>query len=99
VPLTRDAKPRTSATATAMPTAADRKFCTARPASCTVYPRVTSGEYDCQFVFVTNETAVLNARGSLVAGRPSENGSHCCSRCSAYTATTPTAENASTDRR
>ncbi len=32
----RRAKPRTSATATAMPTAAETKFCTARPASCTV---------------------------------------------------------------
>ena len=30
------AKPRTSATATAMPTAADTKFCTASPTSCTV---------------------------------------------------------------
>ncbi len=29
------AKPRTSATATAMPTAADTKFCTASPAICT----------------------------------------------------------------
>ena len=28
------AKPRTTATATAMPTAADTKFCTARPAIC-----------------------------------------------------------------
>ena len=29
------AKPRTSAIATAMPTAAETKFCTARPAICT----------------------------------------------------------------
>ena len=36
VPELRRANPRTSATATAMPTAADTKFCTARPASCTV---------------------------------------------------------------
>ncbi|CPU65042.1 Uncharacterised protein [Mycobacteroides abscessus] len=36
VPTRRYAKPRTSATATAMPTAADTKFCTASPASCTV---------------------------------------------------------------
>ena len=36
VPDLRRAKPRTRATATAMPTAADTKFCTARPASCTV---------------------------------------------------------------
>ena len=32
----RAAKPRTSAIATAMPTAAETKFCTASPASCTV---------------------------------------------------------------
>lgn len=32
----RRAKPRTSAIATAMPTEADTKFCTASPASCTV---------------------------------------------------------------
>ena len=36
VPDLRRAKPRTRAIATAMPTAADTKFCTARPASCTV---------------------------------------------------------------
>ena len=36
VPDLRRAKPRTSAMATAMPTAAETKFCTARPASCTV---------------------------------------------------------------
>ena len=32
----RAANPRTSAIATAMPTAAETKFCTASPASCTV---------------------------------------------------------------
>ena len=36
------AKPRTSAIATAMPTAADRKFCTASPAICTRWPIVDS---------------------------------------------------------
>ena len=38
------AKPRTSAIATAMPTAADTKFCTARPAICTRWPMVDSPE-------------------------------------------------------
>ncbi len=38
------ANPRTSATATAMPTAADTKFCTARPAICTTYPSADSPE-------------------------------------------------------
>ena len=43
--LVRDrAKPRTRATATAMPTAAEAKFCTARPAICTRWPIVDSPE-------------------------------------------------------
>ena len=36
-------KPRISAIATASPTAADRKFCTVRPAICTTWPIVVSG--------------------------------------------------------
>ena len=44
---------------------------------------VSSGEYDCQFVFVTNETAVLNASPSGTGGRPSEYGSTAWKRCSA----------------
>ena len=36
VPESRYDRPRISATATAMPTAAETKFCTARPTSCTV---------------------------------------------------------------
>ncbi len=38
------AKPRTSATAMAIPTDADAKFCTARPAICTRWPMVASPE-------------------------------------------------------
>ena len=53
------AKPRTSATATAMPTAADTKFWTARPDIWTRWPSVDSPEYDCQLVFVTKLTAVF----------------------------------------
>ena len=41
-PLRTRTKPRMSATAMAMPTAADRKFCTARPAICAVKPSVDS---------------------------------------------------------
>ena len=37
------ANPRTSATATAMPTAADTKFCTVSPAIWTVWPSTFSG--------------------------------------------------------
>ena len=50
------ANPRTSATATAMPTAAETKFCTARPAICTRWPMVDSPEYACQLVLVTKLT-------------------------------------------
>ena len=44
-----------------MPTAAETKFCTVSPAICTRWPMTVSGTYDCQFVLVTNEIAVLNA--------------------------------------
>ena len=37
------AKPRTSATATAIPTAADMKFCMVRLVICTKWPIVVSG--------------------------------------------------------
>ena len=40
----RPAKPRTSATATAIPTAAEAKFCTANPPACTRCPMVDSPE-------------------------------------------------------
>ena len=43
---------------------------------------VTSGEYDCQFVFVTNEIAVLNDSPSGTAGSPREYGRIACARCS-----------------
>ena len=56
------------ATATAMPTAAETKFCTASPAIWTRWPIVDSPEYDCQFVLVTNEAAVLNAWSGVDAG-------------------------------
>ena len=57
----RRARPRIRAAARHMPTAADTKFCTARPAIWTRWPMVDSPEYDCQFVLVTKLTAVLNA--------------------------------------
>ena len=41
-PVRERAKPRTSATATAMPTAAETKFCTARPPVCTTWPMACS---------------------------------------------------------
>ena len=60
---------------------------------------MSSGEYDCQFVFVTNEAAVLNDSPSGTAGSPSEYGSTACARWITYTKNTPTTENASTPRR
>ncbi len=82
VPVRRRANPRTSATATASPTAADRKFCTASPAICTVKPMVASGEYDCQFVFVTKDAAVLNASDGPTFGSPRSPGRTTWMRCS-----------------
>ena len=75
-------KPRTSATATAMPTAAETKFCTVSPAICTRWPMTVSGTYDCQFVLVTNEIAVLNAIPESTGPRSRLSGSSPCRRCS-----------------
>ena len=44
-----------------MPTAADRKFWTANPSIWVALDMTASVEYDCQLVFETNDTAVLNA--------------------------------------
>ena len=74
-------KPRTSAIATAMPTAAETKFCTASPAICTRWPIVDSPEYACQLVLVTKETAVLKASAGGTSGKPSDKGRCDCTRC------------------
>ena len=74
------ARPRARATATAMPTAADAKFCTVRPVICNRCPRAASPEYHCQFVLVTNETAVFQAPSAGSAAMPSESGRCCWSR-------------------
>jgi hypothetical protein len=94
----RRAKPRTSATATAMPTAADPKFCTASPAICTRWPIVDSAEYDCQLVLVTKLTAVFHAWSAWTAGNPSDSHRWFCSRWNAYRKRIDTAEKASTLR-
>ena len=60
-PAERRAMPRTSATATAMPTAADMKLWNASCVICEKYDIVDSPAYDCQFVFVVNDAAVSNA--------------------------------------
>ena len=82
------AKPRTRATATAIPTAADAKFCTASPAIWARCPIVDSPEYDCQFVLVTNEAAVLNAWSAGTPGNPRLSGRFGCKRSSAYSPST-----------
>src|SRR6476659_3039187 len=67
-PAERRAMPRTSATATAMPAAADAKLWNASWLIWEKYDRVDSPAYDCQFVLVVNEAAVSNAWRSTTAG-------------------------------
>ena len=76
-PLRERTKPRIRATATARPTAAERKFCTASPPVCALKPSVDSPPYDCQLVLVTNETAVLRPMSHGIPDRPRSNGSAC----------------------
>ena len=59
--LAERARPRAKAAATAMPTAAETKFCTVRPDIWKRWPTAASPEYHCQLVLVTNETAVFHA--------------------------------------
>jgi hypothetical protein len=61
--------PRINVTATAMPTEALRKFWTTSTPICERYDTVVSPEYACQFVFVTNETAVFHASAGVTPGR------------------------------
>ena len=90
-------KPRISATATAMPTAAETKFCTARPAIWVRWPMVASPEYACQLVLVTNDAAVLNASAGSTPGKPRDSGRPDWTRWRTYSSTTPTNEKASTE--
>src|SRR5450759_2572429 len=90
------ARPRATAMATARPTPADTKFCTVRPAACTRYPVPASPAYDCQFVFVTNDTAVLKAVSGCI-DRPSDQGRYPWTRMSSQSTRTDTTEKASTE--
>src|ERR1035437_4295612 len=63
------ANPRMRATATAMPTAALRKFCRASVPIWDRYDMVVSPEYDCQFVLVTNDTIVFHDSAGPTPGR------------------------------
>ncbi len=61
------ARPRTSAMATARPTAGETKFWTVSPTVCTRGDTPDSPAYDCQLVLVTKETAVLRAVSTSIA--------------------------------
>src|SRR5574342_1193364 len=93
-PPERRAMPRASATAAAIPDAADVKLW---KASCIIWERydiVTSPEYDCQFVLVVNDAAVSKACRFGTAGSPAGvRGSRACSRSATYVASIDTALN------
>jgi hypothetical protein len=74
------ANPRTSAIATDIPTAAETKFCTAKPAICSRCPAAASPEYHCQFVLVTNETAEFQAPAGSSPVNPRSSGRCSCRR-------------------
>ena len=99
-PVRLRANPRTRAIATAMPTAAETKFCTARPAICTRWPWVDSPEYACQLVLVTKLTAVFQASAGVigVAGSLRCSGSLPCTSWKMNRNRMLTAEKASTLR-
>ena len=82
-----------------MPTAADRKFCTVSRHLHRVAQGL-SGTYDCQFVLVTNETALLNAtRGSCPSTPAAEaQGQQVLDTLDEVEQHAPTNENASTAR-
>ena len=72
---------RMTATAIAIPAAAERKLWRASAAICVRCDIVASPTYACQLVFVMNEIAVFQARADGTAGRPSGlNGRTCWSR-------------------
>ena len=83
-----------------MPTAAETKFCTAKPAICTRWPCVDSPEYACQLVFVTKLIAVFHASDGVigVAGSCRCSGNLPCTNWKKNRNSTLTAENARTLR-
>ena len=98
VPRRSRVNPRTRAIATANPTAADAKFCTARPAICVRCDIVDSPAYDCQLVLVMKLAAVFQAMLAGTAGmwvglRPSTP----CRRSKAYSTTSDAALKATTE--
>ena len=63
------ATPRTTATAMAIPVAAERKLCRASPNICVKCDIVVSPEYPCQFVLVVNDTAVFQEESAETGPR------------------------------
>ncbi len=60
---------------------------------------VLSPAYPCQLVLATKLIAVLSAESGATGPRPAGfSGRAPCARCKAYTASTPSTLNASTDR-
>src|SRR6476659_908721 len=88
--------PRTNATATARPTAADAKLWNASWVICEKYDIVASPLYDCQFVFVVNDAEVSNDWRSVTAGMCAGlRGSTACSRRARYVSSIVAALNSS----
>src|SRR6476646_2164468 len=95
-PAERRAMPRTRATATAMPTAADAKLWNASWVICEKYDIVDSPLYDCQFVFVVNDAAASNDWRSVTAGMCAGlSGNTACNRRTRYVNSMETALNSS----
>ena len=93
------AMPRMIATTTAIPTAADTKFCTVRPSICVRWLTVSSGEYHCQLVLVTKLTAMLKApNGATAPWFVGLNGRPPCRRSIRYRPSTDSRLNANIDR-
>ena len=77
----RRTNPRTSAASTAIPVAAETKFCTVSAAIWTRWLIVDSPPYACQLVFEAKLTAVFQATYGSTAGKPAgSSGSACWSR-------------------
>ena len=84
--------PRVMASMTAIPVAALRKFCTARPTICENQLALASPEYACQFVFVMKLTAVFRARCHDMLSIPAGfSGSHFCVMSTTQTKRNPRA--------
>ncbi len=90
------AMPRMRAATTAIPTAAEAKFCTVRPTAWTKSDVPASPAYDCQLVLVTKEIAVLTAVSRCIDS-PWWNGSQAWATMTTNSSRTLSTEKAPTD--